>query len=310
MSDIAPLVSVVVLSYNSSKTILETLNSIKDQTYTRIQLIVGDDCSTDNTQEIVNKWIEENKLRFDEALLVSTPQNGGVTMNKTNAHKYVKGEWVKVIAADDWLRPQCIDRFVYYANETGKKFFSCQLHLFSKLGADVQEAQDVYDRYFKYICEPQEKQWHRLVYDDYYIPGPSLFYSMSLYKEVEGCDTRFAMWEEYSFVYRVLSAGYRLTPVPEQLVEYRFEENSLCRKSSLNKPTTAFMKYMNDKRLCFWYYQFWRWVFNGHFLEAMDQASSLGRTCFIHRHWDNHFLVKMSCIYQIFSPSWYRSKLR
>lgn len=309
MSDNTPLVSVVVLTYNSSKTVLETLDSIKNQTYPSIQLVVGDDCSTDNTREVVQSWINENSDRFEEAVLVKTPQNGGVTMNKTNAYKSVRGEWVKGIAADDRLKPQCLEIFLQQAKETGEKFFSCQLDLFSTSDADLQTGQELYDNYFKYICEPQEKQWHRLVYDKYYIPGPSLFYSMDLYREVDGCDTRFAMWEEYSFVYRVLSAGYRLTPVYEKLVEYRYEENSLCRANSDQKPRPSYMKYVNDKRLCFWYYQFWRWFFNGHFCAAMDNASKLGQTCFIHRHWDTPFLVKMSRVYQLFSPSWYRSKI-
>jgi len=44
-----PLVSIVVVTYNSSSTILETLDSIKAQTYRNIELIVSDDHSTDNT---------------------------------------------------------------------------------------------------------------------------------------------------------------------------------------------------------------------------------------------------------------------
>lgn len=310
MRDETPLISVVVLTYNSSKTVVETLDSIRDQTYPRIQLVVGDDCSTDNTRDVVQSWISNNASRFEEALLVKTSHNGGVTMNKTNAYKSVRGEWVKGIAADDRLKPQCLERFLYHANETGKKIFSCQLDLFSGSCLDLKKGQDVYDNYFRCICESQDKQLHRLLYDTYFIPGPSLFYSMSLYWEVNGCDTRFSMWEEYSFAYRILKAGYRVTPVYEKLVEYRYEENSLCRINTSNKPRTSYMKYMNDKRLCFWYYQFWRWLFNGHFCDAMNKASDLGRTCFIHRHWENRFLVAMSHFYQLFSPDWYCSKFR
>ena len=46
--DSPPLVSVIVISYNSSETVLETLESVKKQTYQNIELIVSDDCSTDN----------------------------------------------------------------------------------------------------------------------------------------------------------------------------------------------------------------------------------------------------------------------
>ena len=61
-----PLVSIIVITYNSSKYVLETLESAKAQTYQNIELIVTDDCSNDNTVEICRKWIEENKERFQE----------------------------------------------------------------------------------------------------------------------------------------------------------------------------------------------------------------------------------------------------
>lgn len=61
---IDPLVSVSIITYNSSSTILETLDSIYSQSYQNIELIVSDDCSTDNTVEICKKWIDEHKDRF------------------------------------------------------------------------------------------------------------------------------------------------------------------------------------------------------------------------------------------------------
>ena len=59
-----PLVSVSVITYNSSKTVLETLESVKTQTYPNIELIISDDCSPDNTVEVCREWIEQNKERF------------------------------------------------------------------------------------------------------------------------------------------------------------------------------------------------------------------------------------------------------
>ncbi len=54
-----PLVSIIVCTYNSSKYVLETLESAKEQTYQNVELIVSDDCSTDNTVELCRKWIAE-----------------------------------------------------------------------------------------------------------------------------------------------------------------------------------------------------------------------------------------------------------
>ena len=57
-------VSVLVLSYNSSGTVIETLDSIKNQTYKNLHIFVSDDCSTDDSYAIIEKWISENKSRF------------------------------------------------------------------------------------------------------------------------------------------------------------------------------------------------------------------------------------------------------
>ena len=53
-----PLVSVPVITYNSAKFVLETLESIKAQTYQNIELVISDDCSTDNTVQICRDWVD------------------------------------------------------------------------------------------------------------------------------------------------------------------------------------------------------------------------------------------------------------
>jgi len=57
-----PLVSIIVLTHNSTKYVIETLNSAKSQTYEDIELIVTDDFSTDNTVEICRQWMHEYNL--------------------------------------------------------------------------------------------------------------------------------------------------------------------------------------------------------------------------------------------------------
>ena len=107
-----PLVSIVVITYNSSKYVLETLESIKAQTYQNIELIISDDCSTDNTFEICKEWLLINKSRFKKAELVTTSRNGGIAANVNNAIKYCKGTWIKNIAGDDILFNTCIDDYI------------------------------------------------------------------------------------------------------------------------------------------------------------------------------------------------------
>ena len=115
--DYNPLVSVGVLTYNSSKTVLETLESIKAQTYQNIELIISDDASKDNTVEICKEWVEKNKDRFVRCEILTVPENTGIPANVNRRIAASRGEWSKGIAADDALLPDCIENFINYVKE-------------------------------------------------------------------------------------------------------------------------------------------------------------------------------------------------
>ena len=81
-----PLVTVAVVSYKAAEYVAETLDSIKSQTYKNIELIVSDDCSTDNTREIVRNWLQKNTGRFHNQRLIETPCNKGIPANCNHSY--------------------------------------------------------------------------------------------------------------------------------------------------------------------------------------------------------------------------------
>lgn len=103
-----PLISVCVISYNSSDYIVDVLESIKAQTYQNIELIVSDDNSPDNSVAICKEWIEKNKERFVRTEVVVPERNTGTAGNYNRALFSSKGEWIKFIDADDLLFPNCL----------------------------------------------------------------------------------------------------------------------------------------------------------------------------------------------------------
>lgn len=105
------LVSVCVNSYNSADTITETLNSIINQTYKNLQIIVVDDCSTDNTVEIVKKF---NDDRIELHVL---PENGGVCVSNNKALKLAKGEYISHVDADDMWKSDMLEKQVGFLEE-------------------------------------------------------------------------------------------------------------------------------------------------------------------------------------------------
>jgi len=100
-----PLVSIVVITYNSSKYVVETLDSIRLQTYQNIELIISDDASSDNTITICKSWLKQNESRYVRTEVVTSPKNTGIPANCNRGINVAHGEWVKLIAGDDVLCP-------------------------------------------------------------------------------------------------------------------------------------------------------------------------------------------------------------
>jgi alpha-1,3-rhamnosyltransferase len=104
-----PLVSVIIASYNSSGFIIETLESIRNQTWKEKELIITDDCSKDNTIELCKAWLNDHKTDFRNTLLIEANENTGVPANVNRGLNASSGEWIKILGADDTLKTDCLE---------------------------------------------------------------------------------------------------------------------------------------------------------------------------------------------------------
>lgn len=98
-----PLVTIGVPFYNVQNYIVETLESIKIQTYPNIQLIIVDDCSTDNSLSVVNNWIKENKYIFSEIILIENKENKGTSFSCKKLEESAQGIFFCKLDADDLI---------------------------------------------------------------------------------------------------------------------------------------------------------------------------------------------------------------
>lgn len=128
------LVSVPIVTYNSSAFIEETLESVFNQTYPNIELIISDDCSKDNTVEIIQKWCSQDRVikRFKDIKILTVPKNTGISANYNRTFKQVTGDWVKFCSGDDALMENCLSDNIDYVtkNPDIKVLFSyCRMYL-------------------------------------------------------------------------------------------------------------------------------------------------------------------------------------
>ena len=241
------LVSVNVVTYNSSKTVLETLESIKSQTYERIELIVTDDHSKDDTVHVCQKWIDENQNRFLSAKLVTSDTNTGVACNANRGFANSHGEWIKCIAGDDMLLPNCIELFLEFARkhpecrviEGKSKCFGSDEAVIHK----NQVFQDGLSRYFNI----SHKKMYRNALRTVFLAGPPLIIKKDLIDEIGGFDVRYPCCEEFPFQVNVLKRTY-IYFLDEYVVHYRVEQGSLSRNSGRNKYMDDVFKYFDEER--------------------------------------------------------------
>lgn len=94
------LVSIITPSWNCAKFVEETIQSILAQTYTHWELLFQDDCSTDNTKEIVLAYAEKDaRIKY-----ACNHQNNGAAITRNSALKRAKGRWIAFLDSDDlWL---------------------------------------------------------------------------------------------------------------------------------------------------------------------------------------------------------------
>lgn len=216
-----PLVSVPVITYNSAKFIIETLESVKSQTYPNIELIVSDDGSMDGTVQLCRDWIEQNNSRFYRVKLLTVEHNTGTAGNMNRAEAECRGEWVKSIAGDDILIIDCISNCVQYVQTHADVRF-----LFGKISKiDVKgNPCDINDYPFDYsfFSLSSEEQLYRLVYQWNCIPASTFFYHRDSMKKI--CvrnDERIPLLEDWPKWINLLSKGAIFSFIDKPLVEYR-----------------------------------------------------------------------------------------
>ena len=109
-------VSVVVPVYNSSQTIMRCLNSVLNQSYLNLEVLVVDDCSTDNTSQIV-KSIEDSRIIY-----VRLEKNSGVACARNKGISLASGEYLCFIDSDDFWKPDKIERQVDFMKKNHYSF--------------------------------------------------------------------------------------------------------------------------------------------------------------------------------------------
>ena len=124
-----PLVSVVISSYNNHETIVETLESVLSQEGVEFEVILADHSSDDLLREALGDLIRNSRLK-----IMPKGNNEGMRNNWNRVTREARGRYVKLVAADDLLKPGTLARQALLLEETGAVLTACEREIIDGQG--------------------------------------------------------------------------------------------------------------------------------------------------------------------------------
>lgn len=230
-----PLVSIIVITYNSSKFIIETLESAKLQSYKNLELIVSDDCSPDNTLDICKNWINENKSYFLHTKIIEVEQNTGIIGNCNRSLKEAKGDWVKFIAGDDLLTKNCVEDLVDYCKVNN----DCKVVFGRTYILQNNETKPFPRKKISYANLEEQK---KIIFTSRPSPGinaPTSFLHKNTLLELGGFDDAYEVLEDLPLWAKFMNNNIRLHFLDKFVTKYRIHEENISGNRS--------KKFMNTK---------------------------------------------------------------
>lgn len=209
-----PIVSVIIPTYNSAKTIDETLQSIAEQTFSDWEAIVFDDGSKDTTAQQVESWCaRDSRFRFFYG------PNRGVSSARNRAVRHTEAPWLLFLDSDDLIHRDHLRKMLEAAgtNPSADLLYANGARLTSDGNIGVPEISPQND-YFK----------HTGSHNPFYTHACLL--RRDIFNEFGGFDETLVTCEDWDLWQRLARAGSKFAAVNECLAFYRMRRGSLTRK--------------------------------------------------------------------------------
>jgi len=209
-----PLVSIIIPCYNREKYISDAINSVLNQSYSNIEIIVVDDGSTDQSVSIVSKY-------HDQVKLIVQP-NGGVNSARNRGFAESSGEYVIFLDSDDWFSPNLVEQHI----ATSQKFPNVSIYCSDAVFVDQagQQSEVI-------SCNWPDKPDRPI---ELFLLNPPPFPACEMYKraaveENGGYDEAMLASADSDLRLRIVLNGGLVIKTPGAYAVYRTVENSITK---------------------------------------------------------------------------------
>ena len=210
----APLVSVMMPTFNVEGYVSQAIESVFNQTYSNWELIIVDDGSTDKTPSILAEYAEK-----DPRVKVHYKSHGGRGKARNSCLEYSQGEYIAVCDSDDISLPERFEKQVKFL-EMNPKIGAVGAQLCSFAGEPVFDKEKLV-----YWPTDTNKVSHALRKGKMRVSNCAAMIKMSLFKEYGNYNEQLNRAQDYEFFRRVALQGTHLTNLTDVLVFYR--QNSI-----------------------------------------------------------------------------------
>lgn len=221
-----PLISVVMPTYNGEKTIKKAIESILSQTYPKIEIIVVDDQSTDNTSSVVKSIIDQRVKYF------KLPQKGNGSVARNLGIRKASGDWIALLDDDDqWLPNKLLVQYEYIMSKDPNEW--------KAVGCSKYYGEN--DNWKKVILEKEGDLRADILQMNISISGgSSLLMTKKVLNELGGFDESFQRHQDMELELRYLRK-YKLAIVKEPLVKVSGHQFRIWGKPEESKAQRLFL---------------------------------------------------------------------
>jgi glycosyltransferase involved in cell wall biosynthesis len=223
--ELKPLVSVVCLCYNHEKYVREAIESVLNQTYKNIQLIVVDDCSNDGSSSVINQV----KVQNPEILFLQLKENVGNCAAFNMGLTMVRGDFVIDFATDDVMTPDRIEKQVNQFSKLDDQFgvvFSNADYIDEEGRFLRNHTRHLLDK--KLISRVPEGWIFRDLLSRYFISAPTMMIRKKVFEDLNGYDENLN-YEDFDFWVRS-SRNFKYAYLDEVLTKVRVNSQSMSSK--------------------------------------------------------------------------------
>lgn len=214
-----PLVSILIPTYNRATYISSALDSALAQTYPKLEIIVHDDASSDNTKEVLSGYYDP-RLR-----IIRTEDNHGMIGGWNYIVKKARGEYIKFLASDDLLEPTCVAELVSSAlAHPNSAIITCQRKFINEQGRVVKKMG--FANKSVVVDGIHHARWILTTLRENKIGEPTaVLYPTHLVNKAGVYDPQFSQFADFEYWIRLLQFG-KLVYVHKPLCSFRVHEGS------------------------------------------------------------------------------------